>query len=72
VTPSGKPALEMKRVFPAPPLVVVAAFSDPESPAKWWRPEGFTVLRLAFEPHVGAGCRIERPPSRGDPFYRAG
>ena len=69
---SGKLTLEMKRVFPAAPLVVFAAFSDPDKLAKWWGPEGFTVPRLEFDSHVGAGYRIEMPPSHGDPFYLAG
>jgi uncharacterized protein YndB with AHSA1/START domain len=34
VPPSGKLTLEMKRVFPAAPLVVFAAFSDPEKPSQ--------------------------------------
>ena len=72
VPPSGELTLEMKRVFPAAPRVVFAAFSDPESLAKWWGPEGFTVPRLEFDPHVGAGYRIEMQPSHGDPFYLAG
>ena len=49
---SGKLTLEMRRVFPAAPRVVFAAFGDPESLAKRWGPQGFTVLRLAFGPHA--------------------
>ena len=56
---SGELALEMKRVFPAAPSVVFAAFADPDKLAKWWGPEGFTVPSLEFDPHVGTSYRIE-------------
>ncbi|MGN6166997.1 MAG: SRPBCC family protein [Solirubrobacteraceae bacterium] len=49
-----------------------AAFSDPGKLAKWSGQEGFTVPSLEFDPHVGAGYRIEMQPSHGDPFYLTG
>jgi uncharacterized protein YndB with AHSA1/START domain len=72
VPQSGEPTLEMKRVVPAAPPVVFAAFSDADKLAKWWGPEGFTVPSLEFDPHVGAIYRIEMQPSHGDPFYLTG
>ena len=67
-----KLALEIERVLPAPSPVVFAAFSAPDRLAKWWGPEGFTVPTLEFDPHVGAGYRIEMQPPDGDAFYLRG
>src|SRR5436305_8658599 len=69
---SSELTLEMKRVLPAAPSVVFAAFSDPDKLAKWWGPRGFTVPSLEFDPHVGASYRIEMQPSQGEPFYLTG
>jgi uncharacterized protein YndB with AHSA1/START domain len=69
---SGELSLEMKRMLPATPSVVFAAFSDPDTVAKWWGPEGFTVPSLEFNLRVGASYRIEMQPSGGDPFYLTG
>ena len=70
--PSGELTLEMKRVVPAAPAVVCAAFWDPDKLSKWWGPEGFTVASLEFDPRVGARYRIEMQPPEGDPFYLTG
>jgi uncharacterized protein YndB with AHSA1/START domain len=64
--------LEMTRVLAAARWVVFGAFSDPSELAKWWGPEGFSVPRLAFEPHVGGSFRIEMQPPEGDAFYLIG
>ena len=69
---SGELTLEMKRVLPAAPSVVFAAFSDPDKLAKWWGPEGFAVPSLVFDPRVGASYRIEMQPPEGGPFYLTG
>ena len=68
----SKLTLEMKRVLPAAPSVVFSAFSEPDKLAQWWGPEGFTVPRLAFDPHVGASYRIEMQPPDGQPFHLTG
>ncbi len=72
VPQSGEPTLEMKRVLPAAPSDVFAAFTDPNKLAKWWGPEGFTVPSLELDPRVGARYRIEMQPPEGDPFYLTG
>jgi uncharacterized protein YndB with AHSA1/START domain len=72
VPQSGQLTLEMKRVFRAAPSVVFAAFSNPDKLANWWGPQGYTVPSLEFDPHVGAGYRIEMQPPDGNPFYLAG
>jgi len=69
---SGELTLEMKRVLPAAPSVVFAAFSDPDKVAKWWGPEDLTVPSLEFDPRVGASYRLEMQPPGGDPFYLTG
>src|SRR5947209_18254520 len=69
---SSELTLEMKRVLPAAPSVVFAAFSDPDKLAKWWGPEGLTVPSLEFDPRVGASYRLEMQPPVGDSFYLTG
>jgi uncharacterized protein YndB with AHSA1/START domain len=69
---SGELTLEMKRVLPAAPSVVFAAFSEPNELAKWWGPEGFTTASLEFDPRVGGTYRIEMQPPQGDSFYLTG
>jgi uncharacterized protein YndB with AHSA1/START domain len=69
---SDELALEMKRVLPATPSVVFAAFSDPNELAKWWGPEGFNIPSLEFDPRVGERYRIEMQPPEGDPFSLIG
>jgi uncharacterized protein YndB with AHSA1/START domain len=69
---SGELTLEMKRVLPAAPSVVFAAFSDPKELAKWWGPQGFTVRSLEFQPRVGENYRIDMQPPEGDHFYLTG
>ena len=69
---SGELTLEMKRVLPAAPSVVFAAFSDPDKLATWWGPERFTVASLEFDTRVGASYRIEMQPPEGDAFYLTG
>ena len=69
---SGELTLEMKRVLPASPSLVFAAFSDPDKVAKWWGPEDLTVPSLEFDPRVGASYRLEMQPPGGDPFYLTG
>jgi uncharacterized protein YndB with AHSA1/START domain len=64
--------LELERVFPAPPAVVFADFSDANELAKWWGPEGFTIPSLEFQPQVGEQYRIAMQPPEGDLFYLAG
>jgi uncharacterized protein YndB with AHSA1/START domain len=64
--------LELKRILPAPPVVVFAAFSDSNQLAEWWGPRGFTVPSLEFDPRVGELFRIEMQPPEGDRFHLAG
>jgi uncharacterized protein YndB with AHSA1/START domain len=64
--------LEMKRVLPAAPSVMFAAFSDALQVAKWWGPTGFTIPSLEFEPRVGESYRIEMQPPEGHHFYLTG
>jgi uncharacterized protein YndB with AHSA1/START domain len=69
---SDKLTLEMKRILPAAPTRVFAAFCDPNELVQWWGPEGFSIPRLDFHPRVGENYRIEMQPPEGDPFYITG
>jgi uncharacterized protein YndB with AHSA1/START domain len=64
--------LELRRVLPAPPEAVFAAFSEPEELVQWWGPQGFTIPSVDFHPRVGAPYRIEMRPPEGEPFYLKG
>jgi uncharacterized protein YndB with AHSA1/START domain len=64
--------LELKRVLPAPPAAVFAAFSDPDQLRQWWGPADFTVTAIDYEPRVGEKYRIEMQPPEGDAFYLTG
>jgi uncharacterized protein YndB with AHSA1/START domain len=69
---SDELTLQLKRVLPAVPAVVFAAFSDADELARWWGPRGFSIPSLEFEPRVGAGYRIEMQPPEGDRFHLTG
>ena len=69
--PSGL-RLEMRRVLPAVPRRVFAAFTDPNELAKWWGPQGFTMPSVQFDPRVGEAYRIEMRPPQGDAFLLTG
>jgi uncharacterized protein YndB with AHSA1/START domain len=64
--------LELKRIFLAPPVVVFAAFTDPNELATWWGPSGFTIPSVEFDARVGESYRIEMEPPQGDRFYLTG
>jgi uncharacterized protein YndB with AHSA1/START domain len=64
--------LEMKRIVPAAPSAVFAAFSDGLELARWWGPRGFTTPSIEFDPRVGESYRIEMQPPEGDHFYLTG
>jgi uncharacterized protein YndB with AHSA1/START domain len=69
---SGELSLEIRRVLPAAPSVVFAAFSEPSELAKWWGPQGFTIPSMEFDPRIGETYRIEMRPPEGDAFYLIG
>jgi uncharacterized protein YndB with AHSA1/START domain len=69
---AGWMTLEMKRILPAAPSVVFAAFTDPDELRKWWGPKGFNVRSLDFEPEVGRTFRIEMQPPDGEAFHLTG
>src|SRR5829696_3502856 len=68
----GGLTLELRRVLPAPPNAVFAAFSEAEELAKWWGPRGFEIPRVDFAPRVGQRYRIEMQPPEGESFYLVG
>ena len=69
---SGELLLEMRRVLPAEPRLVFAAFTDANELAKWFGPQGFTMPSAQFDPRVGEAYRIEMQPPEGDAFYLSG
>ncbi len=69
---SDAPILEMKRVVPAVPSVVFAAFCETSELPKWWGPQGFSTPSLEFVARVGETYRIEMQPPEGDSFHLTG
>ena len=68
----GELTLEINRVLPAAPEVVLRAFSVQDELAGWWGPVGFSVASIEFRPRVGDRYRIEMKPPEGDAFYLTG
>ena len=64
--------LEINRVLPAAPPLVLEAFIDPNELAMWWGPAGFSIPSLEIDAVVGHRYRIEMQPPDGDPFYLTG
>jgi uncharacterized protein YndB with AHSA1/START domain len=52
----GAPAVVVRRVLPAPPDVVFAAWLDPESVREWMTPAG--TAELTLDPHPGGAFRL--------------
>jgi uncharacterized protein YndB with AHSA1/START domain len=53
-----KPSLTLKRRFNAPPAKVFAAWTDPQTIARWFGPEGITSVRAETDLRVGGRYRI--------------
>jgi uncharacterized protein YndB with AHSA1/START domain len=64
--------LQLRRVLPASPQAVYAAFTEPDQLARWWGPQGFAIPSIAFEACVGEDYTIAMQPPSGDPFHLTG
>jgi uncharacterized protein YndB with AHSA1/START domain len=53
-----KPSLTLKRRFNAPPAKVFAAFTDPQTIARWFGPEGVEKVNAESDLRVGGRYRI--------------
>jgi len=62
----------MKRVLPAPRLLVFKACTEPDELAKWWGPRGFIAPSIEVDLGVGGRYRIAMQPPAGDLFYLSG
>lgn len=51
-------AVEISRLFDAPPILVFKAFSRPEHLARWWGPKNFTATVEKLEFREGGSYRI--------------
>jgi uncharacterized protein YndB with AHSA1/START domain len=69
---AGELKLELRRILPAPPPTVFAAFTDADELVRWWGPAGFTTPALDFEARAGASYRIKMQPPEGEPFHLTG
>jgi uncharacterized protein YndB with AHSA1/START domain len=72
MTRSDHHTLQLRRVLPASPEVVYAAFTEPEQLAGWWGPQGFAIPSIKFEASVGEDYTIEMQPPTGDAFHLTG
>ena len=53
-----KYALEISRVFDAPPILVFKAFTKPEHMVRWWGPKNFTTTVQKLEFREGGSYRF--------------
>jgi uncharacterized protein YndB with AHSA1/START domain len=53
-----KYALEITRVFDAPPILVFKAFTKPEHMVRWWGPKNFTTTVQKLEFREGGSYRF--------------
>src|SRR3954464_4261794 len=53
-----KPSLTLKRRINAPPAKVYAAFTDPQTIARWFGPQGVTSVKVETDLRVGGRYRI--------------
>ena len=51
-------ALELSRVFDAPPILVFKAFTKPEHLVRWWGPKDFSTTVEKLEFHEGGSYRF--------------
>ena len=54
-------ALEISRVFDAPPSVVFKALTKPEHMARWWGPKNFTTTVEKLEFREGGSLPLHHP-----------
>jgi len=64
--------LHMERVFRAPRSVIFQALTEPQELAKWWGPDGFSILNVESDLRPGGDYRIAMQPPEGDLFYLVG
>jgi len=69
---AGELALHMKRVLPAPRVLVFKACTEPDELAKWWGPRGFTAPSVELDVRVGGSYRIAMQPPDGELFHLTG
>lgn len=55
----------VSRVFNAPRDFVFDAFTKPELLRRWWGPEGFTLVDVAMDLHVGGRYRFDKKSPDG-------
>ncbi len=55
----------IERVFDAPRELVYRAWTEPEQLAKWWGPEGMSVVTKEHDFTVGGCWRFEMGPTGG-------
>ena len=68
----GEPALEMRRVLPAPRARVFQALTEPRDLAEWWGPRGFTTPSAQIDLRVGGRYRFTMQPPDGESFHLSG
>jgi uncharacterized protein YndB with AHSA1/START domain len=57
-TTATKPSLTLKRRLNAPPAKVFAAFTDPQTIARWFGPPGVTKVEAETDLRIGGRYRI--------------
>ena len=56
----------IERVFDAPRELVYRAWTEPEHLAKWWGPQGMSVVTVEHDFTIGGSWRFEMGPTGGE------
>jgi uncharacterized protein YndB with AHSA1/START domain len=75
--PNEKPAvtpheLTVSRLIDAPPALVFLAWTSPEHAARWWGPQGFTVVSCRLEARPGGTYRVAMRSPEGTVHTKRG
>ena len=61
----GKPALQLRRIYPAGREEIFAAWTDPEQMRAWLCPSGATIPFIEVDLRVGGAFRIDMQSEHG-------
>jgi uncharacterized protein YndB with AHSA1/START domain len=67
-----KPSLTIRRRFKAPPARVYRAWTQPQEIARWFTPNGTTVLESVFETRAGGRFMLHARAANGEDLRVSG
>jgi uncharacterized protein YndB with AHSA1/START domain len=64
--------LVVSRLVSAPRALVFQAWTQPEHAARWWGPQGFSIVSCRLEPFVGGAYRVAMRAPHGTEHTKRG